>query len=157
MILKKPNRFVWLLSLLLTYSLFWALEFVNYARAEGLQLWFVTINTWHVSVLVNLGNESHVIHIGAIELVLLLISLALFCVTSRDPLLTIIFLFSTTLGFEIGTYIFLNEYIFTFVTSVQVFWHLPLITNVELLLGSMEALVVLVPIWRVWKIRIQKA
>jgi len=130
---------------------------LNYARAEGLKLWFATIFTWRVSVLVNLGSGSQVIQIGAVELVLLLISIALFYAASRDPLLTIIFLFSTTLDLEIGTYIFLKEYIYTFVTSVQVFWHLPLITNVELMLGSMEALVVLVPIWRGWKIRIQKA
>ncbi len=132
--------------------MFWIIILLNYVRAEGLRLWFVTINTGHVSLLVSLGGGSFLVHIGVIEFFLLVSSLVIFYLICRDFLLTTIFLFATTLSLEIGTFYFLYEYMNTFVTSVQVFWHLPLVTNFELLAASLEAVIILIPIWILLKI-----
>lgn len=137
----------WFLSLLVPYTLFWVFVVLNYLPVEGLRLGFLIVNTWHISVIVNLGSSSFLVHIGAIELVFLTSSLALFYLAFRDAYGTLIFHFSTMLAVEIGTYFYLYQYFDTWVTSVQVFWHLPLVTNRELLYGSIGSLAILTPIW----------
>ena len=150
--LSRITRVTCFLLLLLPYAFFWVFVVLNYLRVEGYRLWFMVVNTSHISVVLYLGNSSFLVHIGAIELVLLTSSLVLFYLTSRDVIMTLIFLFATTLAVEIGTYFYLYQYFDIWVTSVQVFWHLPLITNSELLYDSIWSLVVLTPTWLVQRI-----
>ena len=113
---------------------------------EGLSLWFIVVNTSQISITVNLGSTSLLVHIGSIEIFLLGNSLILFFLACRDVLETLVFLFATTLSVEIGTFFLLPQYFNTWVTSVQVFWHLPLVTNGELLFSSVMALAILIPL-----------
>jgi hypothetical protein len=145
--LPRISRVISFLLLLVPYTFFWVFVVLNYLQVEGFHLWFLVVNTSLISVVIDIDNNSFLVHIGTIELVLLTSSLVLFYRASRDFILTLIFLFSTTLSVEIGTYFYLYQYFYTWVTSVQVFWHLPLITNSELLVGSIWSLAILAPVW----------
>jgi hypothetical protein len=146
-------------SLLLTalaafYSLFWFFAFANFFFFEHYAIGFITINTSQISVVVNLGFTSFLIHIGTIEIFLLSASLATFFAMRRKILETFIFLFATTFLLEVGTGIWLPQYFDYWVTSVQVFWHLPLVTNKELFYSSIVALETLVPARLIqWRLR----
>jgi hypothetical protein len=127
-----------LASFILTYVSFWYIAFSNYLSALQiirLDNFSISIDPDRISFFVTLGQSLTIIHIGIVEITLFGLAVLSFFLLRRGLisfLETGLFIFGTLFVYSIGELYYQPQFWNTFVTSVQYFYHLPLITNNQL-------------------------